>query len=134
MANLPDYHWPPMGKRRVMGKPMNRLDGLAKSTGAAKYNSDIKPEGMLFGALLTSPHAHAKVKSVDISAAQKLDGVAAVRVVANPGAEVQWAGAEIAFVAARTASGGVGAGIENVMLCTSLTPGMPSPWPRGCRY
>jgi xanthine dehydrogenase YagR molybdenum-binding subunit len=91
-----------MGKRRVMGKPMNRLDGLAKSTGAAKYNSDIKPDGMLFGALLTSPHAHAKVKSVDISAAQKLEGVAAVRVVANSGAEVQWAGAEIAFVAART--------------------------------
>ncbi|HYL36501.1 MAG TPA: xanthine dehydrogenase family protein molybdopterin-binding subunit [Bryobacteraceae bacterium] len=102
MANLPDYHWPPMGKRRVMGKPMNRLDGIAKSSGAAKYNSDVKPEGMLFGALLTSPHAHAKVKAIDTSAAQKLNGVEAVRVVANPGTEVQWAGAEIAFVAART--------------------------------
>jgi xanthine dehydrogenase YagR molybdenum-binding subunit len=102
MPDLPDYHWPPMGKRRVMGHPMNRLDGIAKSTGAAKYNSDIKPEGMLFGALLTSPHAHAKVKSIDTSAAQKLAGVEAVRVVANPGAEIQWAGAEIAFVAART--------------------------------
>ncbi len=42
-----------MGQRRVMGQRLDRLDGIAKSTGAAKYNSDIKPEGMLFGALLT---------------------------------------------------------------------------------
>src|SRR5258706_9161465 len=82
MANTPDYHWPPMDKRRVMGKRISRLDGIAKSTGAAKYNSDIKPDGMLFGALLTSPYAHAKVKSVDSSAAEKFPGVTAVRVVA----------------------------------------------------
>jgi len=43
-----------MDKRRVMGKRISRLDGIAKSTGAAKYNSDLKPDGMLFGALLTS--------------------------------------------------------------------------------
>ncbi|MBZ5610900.1 MAG: xanthine dehydrogenase family protein molybdopterin-binding subunit [Acidobacteriia bacterium] len=102
MPDLPDYHWPPMGKRRVMGKPMNRLDGIAKSTGAAKYSSDRKPEGMLYGALLTSPHAHAKVTSIDTSAAEKLSGVEAVRVVAKAGTEIQWAGAEVAFVAART--------------------------------
>jgi xanthine dehydrogenase YagR molybdenum-binding subunit len=91
-----------MGKRRIMGKPMNRLDGIAKSTGAAKYNSDRNLEGMLFGALLTSPHAHARVKSIDTSAAEKLSGVTSVRVVAKPGAEIQWAGQEVAFVAART--------------------------------
>jgi len=102
MPNTPDYHWPPMGQRKVMGTRMNRLDGIAKSTGAAKYNSDIKPNGMLYGALLTSPHAHAKVKSVDISAAQKLPGVTAIRVIPKPGDEVQWAGSEIAFVAATT--------------------------------
>jgi xanthine dehydrogenase YagR molybdenum-binding subunit len=102
MANTPDYHWPPMDKRRVMGKRISRLDGIAKSTGAAKYNSDLKPDGMLFGALLTSPYAHAKVKSVDSSAAEKLPGVTAVRVVAPAGTELQWAGADIAYVAART--------------------------------
>src|SRR5882672_8524727 len=102
MANTPDYHWPPMDKRRVMGKRISRLDGIAKSTGAAKYNSDLKPDGMLFGAILTSPHAHAKVKSVDSSAAEKLSGVTAVRVVAPAGTELQWAGADVAFVAART--------------------------------
>src|SRR2546425_1346316 len=102
MPNTPDYHWPPMDKRRVMGKRLNRLDGIAKATGAAKYNSDVHPEGMLFGALLTSPYAHAKVKSIDTSAAEKLAGVAAVRAVVKAGDEVQWAGAEIAFVAAKT--------------------------------
>lgn len=102
MPDTPDYHWPPMGQRRVMGKRLDRLDGIAKSTGAAKYNSDVKPEGMLFGALLTSPYAHAKVKSVDTSAAEKLPGVTAVRVASAAGAEIQWAGAEIAFVAATT--------------------------------
>src|SRR5689334_22801479 len=97
-----DFKWPPMDKRRVMGKPLNRLDGIAKSTGSAKYPTDLRPDGMLFGALLTSPHAHAKVKSVDTSAAEKLPGVTAVRVIATPGTELQWAGAEIAAVAAKT--------------------------------
>jgi xanthine dehydrogenase YagR molybdenum-binding subunit len=97
---MPDYHWPPMDKRRVIGKPLTRLDGVVKSTGAAKYNSDLNPNGLLFGALLTSPYAHARVKSIDTSAAEKLRGVTAVRVIAKPGTEVQWAGAEIAAIAA----------------------------------
>jgi len=102
MPNTPDYHWPPMGQRKIMGTRINRLDGIAKSTGAAKYNSDVKPEGMLFGALLTSPHAHAKVRSIDISAAERLPGVTAIRAVVKAGDEVQWAGSEIAFVAAKS--------------------------------
>jgi len=102
MANSPDYHWPPMGQRKVMGTRINRLDGIAKSTGAAKYNSDLKPDGMIFGAILTCPHAHAKVTSVDTSAAEKLPGVTAVRVVAKPGTEIQWAGSEVVYVAANT--------------------------------
>src|SRR5437763_426651 len=99
---MPNYSWPPMDQRRVMGKRLNRLDGIVKASGAAKYNSDVHPEGLLFGALLTSPHAHAKVKSIDISEAKSLAGVTAVRVIAEPGAEIQWAGAEIAAVSARS--------------------------------
>ena len=45
-----------------------------KSTGRAKYTSDLHPEGMLFGALLTSPHAHARVTSIDTSAGGKNAG------------------------------------------------------------
>lgn len=97
---MPDYKWPPMDKRRVMGKPYERVDGLEKSSGKAKYSQDIKLPGLLYGMLLTSPYAHAKVRSIDISEAQKMPGVKAVSIIAGPGTEIQWAGAEIASVAA----------------------------------
>ena len=102
MANTPDYNWPPMEKRRVIGKPYKRLDGPQKASGRAKYCSDLKPRDMLFGVYLTSPHAHARVTSIDTSAAEKTPGVKAVHVVSPAGTEVQWAGTEIAAVAATT--------------------------------
>ncbi len=97
---MPDYSWPPMEKRRVVGQRISRVDGIAKSTGAAKYNSDINPPGLLFGVLLTSPHAHARIKSIDTAEAERLPGVTAVRVITGAGKEVQWQGQEIASIAA----------------------------------
>jgi xanthine dehydrogenase YagR molybdenum-binding subunit len=91
-----------MEKRRVLGKATKRLDGPMKSTGRAKYSSDFTQKDLLYGALLTSPHAHAKVTSIDTSEAEKLPGVTAVRVIASPGAELMWAGQEVASVAAET--------------------------------
>src|SRR5436309_2902609 len=102
MANTPDYSWPPMEKRKVMGKPMKRLDGPPKASGRAKYSSDLNMKGLLFGAYLTCPHAHARVTSVDTSAAEKMPGVKAVHVSAPAGKEIQWQGTEIAAVAATT--------------------------------
>jgi len=99
---MPDYNWPPMDKRRVIGKPTKRLDGAMKSSGRAKYSSDLNQKDLLFGALLTSPYAHARVTSVDTSEAEKLPGVTAVRVISPAGTEVQWTGTEIASVAATT--------------------------------
>jgi len=61
----------------AVGKSLQRIDGVAKVTGSAKYAADIKLENMLHAKLLRSPHAHAKVKRIDISAAQKLTGVRA---------------------------------------------------------
>src|ERR1035438_8098597 len=81
MPNLPDYSWPPMDQRRGIGKPTKRRDGPEKSTGRAKYSSDLKPPGMLFGALLTSPYAHARITSIDTSEAEHIAGVTAVRVM-----------------------------------------------------
>jgi xanthine dehydrogenase YagR molybdenum-binding subunit len=101
---MPDYHWPPMEQRRVMGQPITRLDGLEKSTGRAKYNSDINPDGLLFAVFLGSPHAHARVRSIDTSEAEKLPGVTAIRVVNGAGKELQWQGQEIAFIAATSES------------------------------
>ncbi len=98
----PDYHWPPMDKRKVIGTSPKRLDGPAKSSGRAKYSSDTKPNGMLFGTYVISPHAHAKVISVDTSPAEKMDGVKSVFVVAPAGTEILYQGWEVAAVAATT--------------------------------
>jgi xanthine dehydrogenase YagR molybdenum-binding subunit len=91
-----------MDQRKVIGTRQSRIDGIAKATGAAKYNSDVKPKDMLFAMLVTSPYAHARVKSVDTSAAENLKGVTAVRVMTDPGKEVQWEGQEVAIIAAVT--------------------------------
>ncbi len=102
MADTPDYSWPPMERRKAMGKSIKRLDGPAKSTGRAKYTSDLKPRDMLYAVYVHSPHAHARVTSVDTSDAEKSAGVKAVHVSAPAGTEVQWQGWEIAAVAATT--------------------------------
>ncbi len=102
MASAPDYSWPPMEKRKVIGKPIKRIDGGPKATGRAKYSSDLKPQGMLFAVCVGSPHAHARVTSVDTSDAEKSAGVKSVHVIAAAGAELQWQGAEVAAVAATT--------------------------------
>src|SRR3954463_13106410 len=98
MANTPDYSWPPMEKRKVIGQRFKRLDGPQKSAGRAKYSSDTRPKDLLFGAYLTSPHPHARVKSIDTSEAEKVKGVMAVQVEAPAGTEVQWQGFEVAAV------------------------------------
>jgi len=93
--------WPE--STRLIGSRITRIDGMAKASGRAKYPSDIRPEGMLFGVLLTSPHASAKVRAVDVEAARKLPGVKGVLVLATPGeATIFYQGQEIAAVAAET--------------------------------
>lgn len=99
---MPDYKWPDMTKRKIMGQRLSRLDGPAKSAGRAKYPSDLNPPGLLHAAMLTSPYAHAKIRSIDVGPAKAMAGVTAIRTFVQAGAEVQWAGAEIALVAANT--------------------------------
>ena len=55
-----------------------RPDGMDKVTGRAKFGADLHLPGMLIGRVLRSPHAHAKILSVDTSEAEKLPGVKAV--------------------------------------------------------
>jgi xanthine dehydrogenase YagR molybdenum-binding subunit len=102
MANTPNYNWPPMDTRKVMGKPYKRVDGPQKASGRAKYASDWNRKDLLFAAYLTSPHAHARVTAIDTAEAEKSKGVTAVHVVSPAGTEIQWAGAEVAAVAATT--------------------------------
>ncbi|MFO1020734.1 MAG: xanthine dehydrogenase family protein molybdopterin-binding subunit [Planctomycetales bacterium] len=65
-------------KYKVIGTRPIRHDGTDKVTGRARYGADIQLTGMLYGAMLRSPHAHAKIKSIDTSKAEALPGVRAV--------------------------------------------------------
>jgi xanthine dehydrogenase YagR molybdenum-binding subunit len=87
---------------RLINTRIPRLDGLAKASGKAKYPSDVRPEGTLFGVMLYSPYAHAKVKSIDISAAEKMPGVKAVVAIVKEGTTLRYHGDDIAAVAAET--------------------------------
>ena len=64
--------------RGRIGESVERPDGVPKVTGEFAYSSDLRAPGMLHGATLRSPHAHARIVSVDIAAALKLPGVHAV--------------------------------------------------------
>jgi xanthine dehydrogenase molybdenum-binding subunit len=65
-------------KYKVIGTRPIRHDGVDKVTGRAKYGADIHLTGMLYGAMLRSPHAHAKIVKIDTSKAAALPGVRAV--------------------------------------------------------
>jgi CO/xanthine dehydrogenase Mo-binding subunit len=55
-----------------------RADGALKLSGQAEFTGDIKVPGMLYGAVLHSPLAHARIRSIDTAEAAGLDGVAAI--------------------------------------------------------
>jgi CO/xanthine dehydrogenase Mo-binding subunit len=61
-----------------VGVAIPRPDGPEKVTGRVQYVADIQAKGLLHAKLLRSPHAHAKILSIDISAAKALPGVRAV--------------------------------------------------------
>ena len=63
---------------KVVGTRPIRHDGADKVTGRAKYANDTNMSAMLHGKILRSPHAHARIKSIDASAALALPGVLAV--------------------------------------------------------
>src|SRR5262245_59802556 len=61
-----------------IGESVRRSDGVPKTTGQFEYASDLHAAGMLWGHTLRSPHPHALVRSIDLSAALRLAGVHAV--------------------------------------------------------
>jgi xanthine dehydrogenase YagR molybdenum-binding subunit len=107
------YDYPPAEKRSLIGKRISRLDGPVKSTGVAKYSYDMNRPGMLIAKMLPCPHAHARIKSIDTSEAERVPGVKAVKVLAPssgnyrdpsapPAQEFMWHGSEVAVVVAET--------------------------------
>ena len=63
---------------KVVGTRPVRHDGADKVTGLARYSADLNLPGMLYGKVLRSPHAHARIKSIDTSKAAAMPGVRAV--------------------------------------------------------
>jgi 4-hydroxybenzoyl-CoA reductase subunit alpha len=62
----------------VIGRRNRKVDGYGKVTGATVYTDDMVLPGMLHGKILRSPHPHARIVSIDTSAAEALPGVHAV--------------------------------------------------------
>lgn len=63
-----------------LGERMRKVEGRAKANGSLRYTDDIVLPRMIFGKILRSPHAHARILSIDVSQAEKLPGVFAVLV------------------------------------------------------
>ena len=90
--------WGPNDKHTLLNHPMQRVDGPLKVSGAAHYTHDIRVPNMLYARIKRCPHAHAKIISIDTSAAEKIPGVAAV--IKGSLTERRFSGAPVAAVAA----------------------------------
>jgi CO/xanthine dehydrogenase Mo-binding subunit len=107
----PVPEWADDAPLRHVGRPATRISGPARTSGQARFVSDIALPGMLHAAVLRSPHANARVTALDLDAARRAPGV---RAVAGPGDGPErgrrplftdrpaYAGAPVAAVAADT--------------------------------
>ena len=68
---------------KVLGTRPIRHDGVDKVTGRAIYGADVQMSGMIYGKVLRSPHAHARIVSIDTVKAESFHGVKAVATVAD---------------------------------------------------
>ena len=62
----------------IIGKPTAMVDAAEKTTGAGKYTDDLSVPGMMVGKILHSPYPHARIKKIDTTHAEQLEGVVAV--------------------------------------------------------
>lgn len=97
-----EYSWPKYGTAALLGTDQDRIDGIPKATGTAKYTYDINYPNMLIARALGCPHAHCKLTAIDLSAAKQVPGVVSVVAMKEPGNEIRWQGDLIACVAAET--------------------------------
>ena len=99
-----EYSWPSRDGAQVIGQALDRLDGMAKTTGAAKYTYDVNLKNQLIAMALGCPYAHCRIKSLDTRAAESVAGVVSVYVLPQgaAGSEIQWQGELLAVVAAES--------------------------------
>jgi xanthine dehydrogenase YagR molybdenum-binding subunit len=89
--------WPK--EHTFIGAHTKRIDGPAKVSGAAKYASDVQPEGWLYGMILRSKWAKAKINSIKLDLALKVPGIKAAVLVREGERTVRYYGEELAAVA-----------------------------------
>ena len=123
--------WAPEAELALVGRPAPRLDGAARAAGRVRFTVDVRLAGMLHAAVLRSPAAHGRVRSLDLDAALAIPGVRAVLgpesdlslttpaplLAAEPG----YAGQPIAVVAADTLEA-ARAGVEALALDLEILP------------
>ncbi len=79
---------------KTVGHATPRIDALERVTGKAMYTRDVSLPGMLYAAVLRSPHPHARIKSIDVSSAHAMPGVKAI--VTHENCEVVWGAGGVA--------------------------------------
>src|SRR5262245_48842086 len=92
--------WPE--KRNLIGSHVKRVDAPAKVTGAAKYSSDVQPEGWLYGMILRSKWPKARISNIELAAARKIPGIKAAVLAREGERTVRYYGEELAAVAGTT--------------------------------
>jgi xanthine dehydrogenase YagR molybdenum-binding subunit len=89
--------WSEERELNVVGQPINRVDGRERVTGAARFTYDVHPAGMIYAAVLRSPHPHARLLKIDTSKAERLPGVRAL-ISSSDAPDIKWyAGASKLF-------------------------------------
>lgn len=89
-------------KFAVVGSDQDRIDGLPKAAGRARYTYDINLPGMLQAVILRSPIPRGRLTALDLDEARAMPGVAAVVALKDIGNRVRFVGDEVAAVAAKT--------------------------------
>lgn len=95
-----EWSWPQ--DRRLIGERIERVDGPIKTTGEARYAFDVNRPGMCTGKFVRSPHARARIVSIDTGPAEAADGVVAVHVIKSADEIVGYHGDPVVAVAAET--------------------------------
>jgi CO/xanthine dehydrogenase Mo-binding subunit len=86
----PDGTMPAWRETKIVGKALPRIDAFERVSGKAEYTYDVILPNMVYAAILRCPHAHAMVKKVNTSAAEKMPGVVGVLTAESPGTDIPW--------------------------------------------
>src|SRR5437762_13784061 len=92
--------WPE--KRVHIGSHATRIDAPAKVSGAAKYSSDVQPDGWLYGMILRSKWPKAKINQIKLEQAKSIPGIKAAILAREGERTVRYYGEELAAVAGTT--------------------------------